>query len=126
MNELFIKELVDIKEKLLWEKDHAEKPNIHKLVFLIKEGLRRNVSLDNDKVVYKFQFDFSNNTYLALSDNDTTKDIMISLNGNVDEQELIDLCEEEGIKILKNYIDTENKICIYNFIVNTNYKRVLK
>ena len=36
MKEEFIKELVDIKEKLLQEKEYIENPNTFKLFFLVK------------------------------------------------------------------------------------------
>jgi len=129
MKKEFIKELVDIKEKLLQEKEYIENPNTFKLFFLVKDGLRRNVTLDSSKVVYQFQYNVENKDYLSLSKVDTTKGIIKALNGEIDEILLLSLCTNNGIQVLKNFVDSENKVVLYSFIVDTNYKnniRVLK
>ncbi len=126
MKEEFIKELVNIKERLLQEKEYIENPNTIKLFFLIKEGLRKNVSINEDKVSYSFQFDFNNNTYLSLSKYDTTEELMTSLNNDIDEVLLNKLCKNYGITMYKNNVCDVNGVYTYNFIANLNYTRVLK
>ena len=129
MKEEFIKELVDIKERLLQEKEYIENPNTFKLFFLVKDGLRKNVSLDSSKVVYQFQYNVENKDYLSLSKVDTTKGIVKALDENIDEILLLSLCANNGIEVLKNFVDSENTVVVYSFIVDTNYKnniRVLK
>ncbi len=126
MKEEFIKELVNIKERLLQEKEYIENPNTIKLFFLIKEGLRKNVNINGDEVSYAFQFDLNNNNYLSLSKVDTTKELMISLNGNIDEVLLNNLCKSYGIDMYKNNVCDVNGVYTYNFIANLNYTRVLK
>ena len=129
MKEEFIKELVDIKERLFQEKEYIKNPNTFKLFFLVKDGLRKNVSLDSSKVVYQFQYNVENKDYLSLSKVDTTKGIVKALDENIDEILLLSLCANNGIQVLKNFVDSENKVVVYSFIVDTNYKnniRVLK
>jgi len=129
MNKEFIKELVDIKEKLLKEKEYLDNPNTFNLFFLVKDGLRKNVSLSNEKVIYKFQYNLENGDYLCLSKHDTTEGIIKTLNNNVDEILLKSLCAKDSIEMLKNFIDPENKIVVYLFVVDTNIKsikRILK
>jgi len=129
MKEEFIKELVDIKERLLQEKEYVENPNTFKLFFLIKDGLRKNVSLESSKVVYQFQYNLENKDYLSLSKVDTTRGIVKALDENIDEILLLSLCANNGINVLKNFVDSENKVVVYSFTVDTNYKnnvRVLK
>lgn len=129
MKEEFIKELVDIKKRLLQEKEYVENPNTFKLFFLIKDGLRKNVSLESSKVVYQFQYNLENKDYLSLSKVDTTRGIVKALNENIDEILLLSLCANNGINVLKNFVDSENKVVVYSFTVDTNYKnnvRVLK
>ena len=129
MNENFIKELVDIKEDLIQKKLYIESPNTFKLFFLIKNGLKENVSLGDDKVIYIFQYDIEKKEYLGFSKNDTTKEIVTALNGDIDDILLKSLCVNNGIEMLKNFIDSENKVVVYSFSVDLNYnnlKRVIK
>lgn len=129
MNENFIKELVDIKEDLIQKKLYIESPNTFKLFFLIKNGLKENVSLEDDKVIYIFQYDIEKKEYLGFSKNDTTKEIVTALNGDIDDILLKSLCVNNGIEMLKNFIDSENKVVVYSFSVDLNYnnlKRVIK
>jgi len=76
-----------------------------------------------------FQYNLENKDYLSLSKVDTTKGIIKALNGNIDEILLLSLCANNGIEVLKNFVDSENKVVVYSFIVDTNHKnnvRVLK
>ena len=126
MNQEFIKELVNIKEKIQQEKQHLDSPNTFKLFFRIKEGLRRNVSLYDEKIVYKFQYNLENGDYLNFSKNDTTKEMIKALNGDVDEILLRSLCANAGIKMFKNFVDDENNVVVYTFIVDTNYNNMIR